>query len=83
MTLSTHAHVMADLDEDDRRSAEALIQEARREFSGERHLTVVGDEHQGKAPLQKGLRIEEGARENVRVLFAPKPASESKVLKPA
>lgn len=83
MTLSTYAHVMADLDEDDRRSAEELILEARREISGERHLSVVGDEHEEGAQLQKGSLSMEGARENVRVLFAPKPASESKVLKPA
>lgn len=34
MTLSSYAHVMADLDEDDRRSAEDLIREANQEIYG-------------------------------------------------
>ncbi|MBI2692580.1 MAG: hypothetical protein HYX29_11630 [Solirubrobacterales bacterium] len=33
MCLSTHAHVIADLDPDDRKPASALIDEARREVA--------------------------------------------------
>lgn len=57
MCLSTYAHVIAELDPDDRRPASELIDEARREVA--QH---ANDE-----------QIEEGARSNVRHLFAGKP----------
>jgi hypothetical protein len=60
MTLSTYAHVMADLDDDDRRNADELIQEAREV------VATRATSEQSK----KGSEIEEGAQSNVRDLFA-------------
>lgn len=57
MCLSTYAHVIAELDPDDRRPASELIDEARREVAQQ-----ANDE-----------QIEEGARSNVRHLFAARP----------
>lgn len=54
MTLSTYAHVMADLDDDDRRNADELIREAREEVAS----------HEARE------QIEEGVGANVRHLFA-------------
>lgn len=61
MTLSTYAHVMADLDDEDRRSADEMIREARAEVSGG---SEEGPQH------SEGAQIEEGSRSNVRHLFA-------------
>lgn len=60
MTLSTYAHVMADLDDDDRRNADELIQEAREE------VAALDTREQS----ENGSEIEEGAHSNVRHLFA-------------
>jgi integrase len=60
MTLSTYAHVMADLDDDDRRNADELIQEAREEVAA----------RATSEQTKKGSEIEEGAQSNVRHLFA-------------
>lgn len=60
MTLSTYAHVMADLDDDDRRNADELIQQAREEVA-----TRATSEQS-----EKGSEIEERAQPNVRHLFA-------------
>lgn len=54
MCLSTYAHVIADLDEDDRRPADELIQDARAQL----------------AQYENGRQIEEGPHSNVRRLFA-------------
>jgi hypothetical protein len=57
MTLSTYAHVMADVDEEDRRPADELISEARL----------------NQRRVLENEQIEEGARSNVRRLFADGP----------
>lgn len=57
MCLSTYAHVIADLDEDDRRPANELIQDAREQV----------------AQYGNGEQIEEGPHSNVRRLFAARP----------
>jgi hypothetical protein len=56
MTLSTYAHVMADLDDDGRRNADELILEAREA------VAALDPREQS----ENGSEIEEGARSNVR-----------------